>query len=487
MERMKDIVIIGSGVSGSALARELSKYNLNVLVLEKENDTAFGSSKANSGISHGGYDPLPGTLMAKYNVLGNRMMPQLCEDLFVPFKKTGALILAFDDTDMKMIQTLYDRGIQNGIPIEESALLTAEEVWEREPHVSKEIKGAYWCGTSAVLGSFELCVAMLENAIANGVEVYFNTEVINIEKNLEGFIIQTNNPEYSLIKTRFVVNAAGAFADTVHNMIAKKSYSIRVRRGEYFLLNKLSGTIVNSVIFPCPNEKGKGVLVARTAHGNLIVGPNAEYVDQKQNVDTTISGLSEVKKLAQRIVPNIPFATNLRNFSGNRAEASTGDFIVGAVDDVCGFYEIAGIKSPGLTSAPAIAVDMVKMLEEGGLQLIPKDSFNPKRKLIHLNYLSWEEKAKLIAGNPAYGKIICRCEGVSEGEIIDAIRRPIGGKSLEGIKKRTRVCAGQCQGGFCIPRIISIISKELEIEPELINQDKNGSYIVTGKTPKGGY
>jgi len=482
---MKDIVIIGSGISGSSLARELSKYNLNILVLEKENDTANGASKANSGISHGGYDPLPGTLMAKYNIIGNRMMPKLCEDLSVPYNKSGVLVLAFNDKDLEMIQVLYNRGIENGVPVEESAILSREEVLLREPNISKEVKGAYWCGTTAVIGSFELCVAMLENAVMNGVEVYFNTEVINIKKKTENFTIYTNNPDYPIIETRFVVNAAGVFADKIHNMIAEKGYSIKVRRGEYFLLTKLSGQMVNSVLFPCPNENGKGVLVARTAHGNLIVGPNSEYTDRKENVDTTIMGLDEVKKMSQKLIPDIPFSSNLRNFSGNRAEASTGDFIIGEVKDVRGFYEIAGIKSPGLTSAPAIAVDMVKMLQKGGLGLVPKDSYNPKRIVIHLDYLSWEEKAHLIASNPAYGRIICRCENISEGEIVDAIKRPIGGRSLEGIKKRTRVCAGQCQGSFCIPLILAIVTKQLNIKPELINQDKNGSYIVLGKTPKG--
>lgn len=483
---MKDVVIIGSGVTGSALARELSKYNLNVLVIEKENDTAFGSSKANSGISHGGYDPMPGTLMAKYNIEGNRLMPQLCEDLSVPFAKVGALILAFDDADMKMIKTLHDRGIENGIPQEESAILTPEEVLKREPNISKDIKGAYWCGTSAVVSSFELCVGMLENAVANGVEVYFDTEVISMKQDSDHFTLTTTNPKYPTIEAKYVVNAAGCFADKVHDMLAEHEYSIKTRRGEYFLLNKPSGKLVTSVIFPCPNDKGKGVLVARTAHGNLIVGPNAEYIEEKENVDTTITGLAEVKRLALKIVPSIPFANNLRNFSGNRAESSTGDFVVGPVKGIKGFYEIAGIKSPGLTSAPAIAVDMVRMLKEGGLECKTNDSFNPKRTLIHLDYLSWEERAKLIAENPAYGRITCRCENVSEGEIIDAIRRPIGGRSLEGVKKRTRICAGQCQGGFCIPRIITIIASELGQDPETINQDKNGSYIVVGKTSKGG-
>lgn len=475
---MRDIVIIGAGVCGSALARELSKYQLDILVLEKENDVAFGSTKANSGISHGGYDPEPGTLMAKYNVQGNRMMEQLCRDLSVPFKKVGALVVAFNEDEISTLQELYDRGIANSIPPESQKILTQEELFQKEPTISPEALGAYWCSESAVISSFELCVGLMESAVINGAVISVNTKVESIEKIPEGFLIKTNNPKCTDIKTRFLVNAAGGFADQIHNMIAPEAYTIKIRRGEYYLLDKKWGHLANTVIFQCPSDKGKGVLVSPTAHGNLIIGPNAYFIDDPNNTDTTPKGLEEIRTLAEKTIPKIPFGGNLRNYSGNRAESSTGDFIIGPVSEVPGFFEIAGIKSPGLTSAPAIAIDVVKMMEKEGLVLKEKYQFNPYRMVVHLDYLSLEERSRLISANPLYGRIICRCENVSEREIIDALHRPNGGTTIEGIKKRTRVCAGSCQGGFCIPRIIDIVARELNIPPNQINQDKNGSFIV---------
>ena len=481
---MKDVVIIGAGISGSSLARELSRYNLNILVLDKENDTAFGSTKANSGISHGGYDPEPNTLTAKYNVKGNRMMEEICSDLSVPFVKTGALIVGFDESDKVMLKTLYDRGIENGIPKEEQAIFTKEELEQKEPNISKNTVGAYWCGTTAVISSFELCVGMLENAVMNGVEVAFNAEVLKIEQIDEGYQITTNNKENPIIKTHFLVNAAGNHADKIHNMIAPEAYTIKSRRGEYYLLDKKHGKLTNAVIFQCPSDKGKGVLVGPTAHGNLIVGPNAYFVDNGDDVDTTPLGLKEVRELAVKSIPKIPFGDNLRNYSGNRAEPSTGDFIIGPVEGYKGFFEIAGIKSPGLTSAPAIAVDVAQMMAKQGLVLKEKSSFNPKRPVVHLDYLPLEERMRLIKLNPLYGRIVCRCEGVSEGEIIDALNRPMGGHTIEGIKKRTRVCAGTCQGGFCMPRILNIVARELNCDPSEIFQDKNGSHILVKRGEK---
>lgn len=478
---MIDVIIIGSGVSGSSLARELSKYNLNTVVLEKENDTANGSTKANSGICHGGYDPEPGTLMAKYNIIGNKMMPQLCAELGVPYLNIGSLTVALQPEDLPTLQTIYDKGITNGISKGNQAILSKEELLKKEPNISPNALGAYWCSTTGVVSSFELCVGLLESAVINGVNVKFNAEVTKIEKIEQGFRIFTNNTEFPILESRYIVNAAGNFADKIHNMIAPEAYTIKSRRGEYYLLDKKYGGLVNSVVFQCPSEKGKGVLVSPTAHMNLIVGPNAYFVDDPDNVDTTPEGLEEVRRLSVLSVPNIPFGSNLRNFSGNRAEASTGDFIIGPVKEVTGFFEIAGIKSPGLTSAPAIAVDIVSMMEKQGLELKQKLSFNPHRTVVHLDYLSYEERSRFIQANPLYGRIVCRCENVSEGEIIDAISRPIGGSTIEGVKKRTRVCAGVCQGGFCIPRIVNIIAKEKRINPEDVLQDKNGSNILTSR------
>ncbi len=473
---MVDVVIIGGGISGASLARELSKYELKTLVLEKENDIAYGSTKANSGIVHGGYDPEPGTLMAKYNIWGNKIMEGLCKDLYVPYKRTGALVVAFSKEELSTLQELYDRGIQNGIPAQNQAILSQDEVRAKEPNISSEVLGAYWCDTVGVVSSFELCIGLMDNAMMNGVEVHKSTKVLSISKQGEHFEITTNNPSLEKVQCRYVVNAAGGHADHIHNMLEPSPYQIKSRRGEYYLLSKTQGKLVNTVVFQCPSDKGKGVLVSPTAHGNLIVGPNAYFVDDPDNVDTTPMGLAEVRELSKKSVPNIPFATNLRNYSGNRAESTAPDFIIGEVKSIPGFFEIAGIKSPGLTSAPAIAIDVVDMLENAGLKLQQKPEFTPYRKVVHLDYLPYEEKARLIQKNPAYGNIICRCENVSEGEIIDTIRN--GATTIEGIKKRARVCAGDCQGGFCMPRIVDIMIKELGIEASDIIQDKDGSYII---------
>lgn len=475
---MHDVVIIGAGISGSALARELSKYQLDILVVDKENDASFGSTKANSGISHAGYDPEPHTLMAKYNILGNRMMESLCRDLSVPFAKPGALVVAFSKEEIPTLQTLYDRGIENGIPAQSQAILNQEELRKKEPLIAPEALAAYWCAETGVVSSFELCIGLIENAVTNGAAFIPNTRVVGIKKTDQGFLVQTDNLSHKQIETRFLVNAAGAYAAEVHSMLKPCPYTMKSRRGEYYLLDKKFGAMAKTVLFQCPSDKGKGVLVAPTAHGNLIIGPNAYWVDDADNTDTTPEGLIEVRTQAEKSIPKIPFGANLRNYSGNRAEASTGDFIVGPVAEIPGFYEIAGIKSPGLTSAPAIALDMASMLEKGGLELKQKSTFNPYRPVVHLDYLSLEERARLINANPLYGRIACRCENVSEGEIIDALRRPNGGRTIEGIKKRTRVCAGNCQGGFCMPRIVEIISRELNIPAEQILQDKNGSFII---------
>ncbi len=477
---MRDVVIIGAGISGNSLARALSKYQLDILVVEKENDVSFGATKANSGISHAGYDPKPGTLMAKYNVAGNRMMQGICKDLSVPFKNTGSVVVAFSEEEKQTIRMLYDRGLQNGIPKENQEILSQEALRQKEPHIAEEALEAYYCSETSVISSFELAVALIENAVVNGVSVATQTEVTDIERIEGGFNIRTNNSNYDNIETRFIVNASGASAAKIHNMLAPCPYQMKIRRGEYYLLDKKHGQLANTVIFQCPSDKGKGVLVSPTAHGNLIVGPNAYFIDDADNTDTTPEGLEEVRKLAAKTIKNLPYSSNIRNYSGNRPESTHDDFIVGEVEGVKGFFDIAGIKSPGLTSAIAIADDVVNMLENSGLHLKQKSNFNPYRAYVHLDYMSMEEKARLINANPLYGRIVCRCENVSEAEIIDAVRRANGGRTIEGIKKRTRVCSGSCQGGFCMPRIVDIIANELNVSVDSIYQDKNGSFIVLG-------
>lgn len=472
-----DVVIIGSGVIGGAIFRELTKYNLKVLELEKENDVAMGASKANSAIVHSGYDPEPGTLMAKYNVKGNKMFDQLCKNLSVPFKRNGSLIIGFDEDDQKELEILYNRGIQNGV--EGVKLLSAEEVLEMEPNLNKDVKLALFCPTGGIVGAYEFTIALSENAIDNGGELRLNSKVVGIEKD-ENFKIKLENGD--VVEARFVVNAAGIYVDKIHNMVCEEEFKITPRKGEYYVLDKSQGRLFEKTIFQCPTKLGKGVLVTSTVHGNLLVGPDAIDTEDKDSVSTEYDGLAEVREVSLKTTNKVNFRENIRNFAGLRAIADKPDFIIGEAKDVKGFFDVAGIKSPGLSSAPAIAVDVVKMLGESGLALEKKDNFNEKREQVHFIELSPEEKANLIKKDIRYGRIICRCENITEGEIVDSINRTLGARTIDGVKRRCRPGCGRCQGGFCGPRVQEIISRETGMNIEEVLLDKNGSYIISGKT-----
>lgn len=472
-----DVAIIGYGVIGGAIFRELTKYNLKVVELEKENDVAMGASKANSAIVHSGYDPEPGTLMAKYNVEGNKMFDKLCKDLSVPFKRNGSLIIGFDEDDQKELEVLYNRGIQNGV--EGVKLLSAEEVLEMEPNLNKDVKGALFCPTGGIVGAYEFTIALSENAIDNGGELRLNSKVVGIEKD-ENFKIKLENGD--VVEARFVVNAAGIYADKIHNMVCEEDFKITPRKGEYYVLDKSQGRLFEKTIFQCPTKLGKGVLVTPTVHGNLLVGPDAIDTCDKDSVSTEYDGLAKVREVSLKTTNKVNFRENIRNFAGLRAIADKPDFIIGESKDVKGFFDVAGIKSPGLSSAPAIAVDVVKMLGESGLALEKKDNFNEKREQVHFIELSPEEKANLIKKDSRYGRIICRCENITEGEIVDSINRTLGARTIDGVKRRCRPGCGRCQGGFCGPRVQEIISRETGMNIEEVLLDKNGSYIISGKT-----
>lgn len=472
-----DVAIIGAGVIGGAIFRELTRYNLKVVELEKENDVAMGASKANSAIVHSGYDPEPGTLMAKYNVEGNKMFDKLCKDLSVPFKRNGSLIIGFDEDDQKELEVLYNRGIKNGV--EGVRLLTSEEVLEMEPNLNKDVKGALFCPTGGIVGAYEFTIALSENAIDNGGELRLNSQVVSIEKD-ENFKIKLENGD--VVEARFIVNAAGVYADKIHNMICKEDFKITPRKGEYYVLDKSQGSLFEKTIFQCPTKLGKGVLVTPTVHGNLLVGPDAIDTEDKDSVSTEYDGLAKVREVSLKTTRAINFRENIRNFAGLRAIADKPDFIIGEAKDVKGFFDVAGIKSPGLSSAPAIAVDVVKMLGESGLALEKKDNFNERREQVHFIELSPEEKTNLIKKDSRYGRIICRCENITEGEIVDSINRTLGARTIDGVKRRCRPGCGRCQGGFCGPRVQEIISRETGMNIEEVLLDKNGSYIISGKT-----
>lgn len=475
---MYDVAIIGAGVIGASIFRELTKYDLKVVVLEKENDVSMGTSKANSAIVHAGYDPKVGTLMAKYNVKGNEMFEDLCKELSVPFRRNGSLIIAFSEEDMETVKNLYENG--NKIGVKGLQILSKEEVLEKEPNLSHDIVGALYAPTGGIVGPYEYTIALMENAVSNGGELKLRSEVKNIEKENDIFKITTTDGK--VIEAKYVINAAGVHADEIHNLIAKESFKIIPRKGEYFVMDKTQGKLVNSTIFQCPSKLGKGILVTPTVHGNLLVGPDAQDIEDKDDKSTSGDRLEYIRETSKRTTNKVNFRESIRNFAGLRATPDRGDFVVEEAEDVKNFIDVAGIKSPGLSSAPAIAEDVVKILDGCGLELKENKDFNPNREEIVFMELSPEEKAEVIKKDPRYGKIICRCESITEGEIVNAIHRSFGSITLDGVKRRCRPGMGRCQGGFCGPKVQEIIARELNIPMEDIYQEKDGSYILVGKT-----
>lgn len=472
---MYDVIIIGGGVSGTASARELSRYKGKFCLLEKEEDLCCGTSKANSGIVHAGYDAPKGSLMAKLNVLGNEKMGKLSRELDFPFKRTGSLVLCFSPEDMPSLQLLYDRGIANGV--KNLRILSREEVLEMEPNISDEVYAALYAPTAGIVCPFEMNLAFGENAYENGVEFHFDTEVIRLAKIEEGYRIFTNKGEF---ETKCIVNAAGVYADKFHNMVSEKKIHITPRKGEYCLLDKSAGAHVSRTVFALPGKEGKGVLVTPTVHGNLLIGPTATDIEEKEGTNTTGNGLAQVIKKAGRNVKNLPLRQVITSFAGLRAHEDRQEFIIEEAADAPGFIDCAGIESPGLTSAPAIGERVAEILREK-LGLEEKENFISKRKgILRPASLSFEERNALIRENPAYGNIICRCEMVTEGEIREAIRRPLGAKSLDGVKRRTRAGMGRCQSGFCSPKVMEILAQELGVDLAEITKAGEGSNLICG-------
>lgn len=475
---MKDVVVIGAGISGASVARELARYKLDVVVLERENDVSNGSTKANSAIVHAGYDAKEGSLMAKYNALGNAMFEKMCDELSVPFKKCGSLVLAFSEEEKEHLNLLMERGKRNNIP--EISLINKEEIKKLEPHVNEEAIEALYAKTAGIVGPWELTIAMLENAVVNGVKLEVNQEVTDIEKIDGGYRVITNKGYFD---TKIIINAAGVYADRIHNMIAEPTYKIKARRGQYFVMDKTQGELVNRTIFQCPTELGKGSLVTPTVHGNLLLGPDAQDMDDKEDLATTSEELDYVREHVVKSVEGLQFRETIRNFAGLRAESDRGDFIIEEAKDAPGFIDVGGIKSPGLTSAPAIGVDVAKMAAEK-LGAVKNEEFNPIRKQIIFMELNSEEKGDIIKKDPNYGRVICRCENITEGEIVDSIHRKVGATTVDGVKKRCRPGMGRCQGGFCGPRVQEILARELDRSLEEIVLDREDSYILTGATKK---
>ena len=483
---MYDIAVIGAGIIGTSVARELSRYALRTALIEKDTDVANGTTKANSGIIHAGYDARPGSNKAKYNALGNPMFDKLCQELAVPFKRIGSLVIALESQDMEKVEELYNRGLANGIP--QMRILNGSQVRKMEPNLNKKVIGALHAPTAGIIDPWDLAIALAENAVENGVELLLNHRVTAISsyigKSTDRFNIRTSASGIEAsIEARYVINCAGLYADQVNNMAAAPYFKITPRRGQYFVLDKNTGSLVNSVVFQCPGKMGKGVLLTSTVHGNLLIGPDSEILEDKENVETTADRLLFIKEAAAGTAAGIPFNTMIKTFAGLRASPSTRDFIIEESKEAAGFINVAGIESPGLTAAPAIAEEVIRLLKAKAGKLIKRADFNPLRqKVIRFMELKDHEKAELIKKNPAYGRVICRCENVTEGEVVDAISRKAGATTVNGIKRRVRPGMGRCQGGFCTPKVMEILARELGRDmQEIVNEGKD-SYILSGTT-----
>lgn len=473
---MYDVVIIGAGVVGGLLARALSRYDLSVGLIEKENDVAMGATKANSAIVHAGFDAKEGSLKAKLNVKGSEMMEQVTRELGVKYRKNGSLVLAFSDEDMETVKELYARGTANGV--KDLGVLDGEAVRRMEPALSENVKGALYAPTGAIVCPYELNIAAVGNAMDNGVTLVRNFEVIGIDRETDGFSVRSAT---DTIKARYVVNAAGVHSDDVAALVGDDGFRIHPRRGEYILMDKTCGGTVDHTIFRTPSKLGKGILITPTVDGNLLLGPTAEDIEDKEDHNTTSAGLSDVMKNAAEVLTRVPAAKNITSFTGLRATGSTGDFIIN--NPVHGFINAAGIESPGLSSAPAIAEYICDLLAKDGLVLTEKADFDPIRKPTHaFREMSMEEKNAVIRKDPRYGKIVCRCEGITEGEIVAAVRENPPALDMDGVKRRTRSGMGRCQGGFCSPYVVEILSRELGISYESVTKSGGASIVNFGKT-----
>lgn len=470
-----DVCVIGAGVVGCAAARFLSRYDLKICVVEKEEDVCSGTSKANSGIVHAGYDAKPGSLKAKMNVRGAALIRELSKTLDFHYRQNGSMVLCFSEEDMPALKELYERGIKNGV--EELSIVSGDEARRMESALSEKVVAALVAPTAGVVCPFGMTYAFAENAAVNGAEFRFLTKVEKVTREGGVYSVVTDR---GTVRCKCVVNAAGVYADAVHNSVSSDRINITARRGEYVLFDREVGDTVSHTVFQLPGAKGKGVLVTPTVHGNLLVGPNAEDIDGKEDTSTSAPGTDYIKKLALESVPDLPYRSVITGFAGLRAHEDRGDFIIGEAKDAPGFFDAAGIESPGLSSAPAIGEYLAELIAQKLGAKEKEDFISERRGIPEVAKLPPEERSALIAKNPAYGRIVCRCESVSEGEIVDAIRRVPGAVSLDGIKRRVRQGMGRCQAGFCAPLVIGILARELGIPVTEVAKNRPGSEQIRG-------
>ena len=468
-----DVAIIGAGVIGCAIARALSRYDVKTALIDAAEDVAMGASRANSAIVHAGYDCKPGSREAVMNVRGNALFEGWCRDLNVPFRRCGSLVIGFDEADELTLRELYERGLANGVP--EMKLLTGDEARGVEPALSPLVTRALWAGSAAITCPYQMTIACAENARDNGVEWLLGNRVTALER-LDG-CVRVGMGGLSL-RARYVVNAAGVYADEISRMLGDDSFSISPRKGEYMLMDR-KDTCVRTVIFQTPTKMGKGILVSPTVDGNMFAGPTSVDITDRDDTSVTREGIAQLTEKSRKSVPGINLRAVITSFAGVRAQPSTGDFIIGISNAEPRLIQAAGICSPGLTSSPAIAEEIVRLIGEAGLPLRPRPDYSPARAAIpEFRHLSPEEREALIAKDPRYGRVICRCETITEGEIVEAIRR--GARTVDGVKRRTRAGMGRCQGGFCMPRVMEILSRELDVPMTALTKFGGGSRLLSG-------
>lgn len=476
-----DVCVIGAGVSGCAIARELSKKQLSVCVVEAADDVCCGTSKANSAIVHAGFDAQTGSLMARLNVEGNLLMPGLCEELGVDFNQIGSLVVCTSEETRPNLEALLARGIANGVL--DLRIIERDELCTMEPNVSDAAVCALWAPTAGIVNPFQLTVALAEVAAQNGVDFLFNTRVTGVEKSGDKWLVSSNEAQ---VTTKIVVNAAGVYADEIHNLVCQPGdeLSITPRRGQYFVLDTAAQGYVKHTVFALPTAYGKGVLVSPTTAGNILVGPTAEDIDNKEGVDTTQDGLSQIREKSSITMKDVPLWHSIRTFSGLRAHQPNHDFVIGEVAGAAGFVDCAAIESPGLTSAPAIGRMVAGIVcDIAGQPADKQDWVSSRRRIPDVEHMSLDEWAALIKTRPDYGRVICRCRHVTEGQIVDAIHAPIPATSLDAIKRRTEAGMGRCQAGFCTPKVMEILEREVEgMVPTALTKSGPGSELIVGYT-----
>ncbi len=475
---MYDVAVVGGGVIGGLVLRELARYDIKAVMLEKEADVASGSSKSNTGIVHAGFDAVEGSLKARFNVLGAKMMENVCAELGVKYKKNGSLVVAYAEEELPEIKKLYDRGVSNGVP--DMEILDQASLRKLEPNIADNAVGALYAKSAGIVCPYGLTVASIGNAMDNGASLICEFEVSSITKDGENFIITSSDGK--TVSAKVVINCAGMYSDKVASLIGDNSFKINARKGEYILLDK-SNFSLERTVFSCPTKAGKGIVVTKTVDGNALLGPTSVEIPDKADKTTTADGLNEVSVKASAMVKGLPFGNTISSFAGLRAYSDRHDFIIENSKVDKNFISVAGIESPGLTASPAIAKFVVGELVSSLIDLKPKANFNPIRKAEYFfKNLSIQEKNEIIKKDPSYGKIICRCEQITLGEILTAIRENPKAKTVDAVKKRTRAGMGRCQGGFCQPTIAKIIADELGIDITEVTKSGFDSYLLTGVT-----